>query len=58
MEWLIEVTGLPFDILILVLLAVAGAFAGLCRLHCGWWGPNFCSRYAINQPSAEYGLRQ
>ena len=28
MEWLIEVTGLPFDILILVLLAVAGAFAG------------------------------
>ena len=28
MEWLIAVTGLPFDILILVLLAVAGAFAG------------------------------
>ena len=28
MEWLITVTGLPFDILILVLLAVAGAFAG------------------------------
>ena len=28
MEWLIEVTGFPFDILILVLLAVAGAFAG------------------------------
>ena len=28
MEWLIEVTGLPFDILILILLAVAGAFAG------------------------------
>ena len=28
MEWLIEVTGLPFDILILVLLAVAGTFAG------------------------------
>ena len=28
MEWLIEVTGLPFDILILILLAIAGAFAG------------------------------
>ena len=28
MEWLIAVTGLPFDILILILLAVAGAFAG------------------------------
>ena len=28
MEWLIEVTGLPFDILIRVLLAVAGAGAG------------------------------
>ena len=28
MEWLVEVTGLPFDILILILLAVAGAFAG------------------------------
>ena len=28
MEWLFEVTGLPFDILILILLAVAGAFAG------------------------------
>ena len=28
MEWLIAVTGIPFDILILVLLAIAGAFAG------------------------------
>ena len=28
MEWLIEVTGLPLDILLLVLIAVAGAFAG------------------------------
>ena len=28
MQWLIVVTGLPFDILILILLAVAGAFAG------------------------------
>ena len=28
MERLIEVTGLPFDILILILLAIAGAFAG------------------------------
>ena len=35
MEWLIEVTGLPFDILILILLAVAGVFAGFVDLHCG-----------------------
>ena len=56
--WLIEVTGLPFDILILVLLAVAGAFAGFVDSIVGGGGPNLCSCYAINQPSAEYGLRQ
>lgn len=28
MDWLISITGLPYDIMILVLLAVAGAFAG------------------------------
>ena len=28
MEWMVAITGLPTDILILVLLAIAGAFAG------------------------------
>ena len=28
MEWLIAITGLPYEVMILILLAVAGAFAG------------------------------
>ena len=40
MEWLIAVTGLPFDILILVLLAVAGAFAGFVDSIVGGGGLN------------------
>jgi len=28
MEWLIAITGLPYEVMILILLAVAGSFAG------------------------------
>ncbi len=51
MEWLITVTGLPFDILILVLLAVAGAFAGFVDFHCRRGRPHFCTCHVINKSS-------
>ena len=52
MEWLIEVTSLPFDILIPILLAVAGAFAGFVDSIVGGGGLHFCPSYVINKPSA------
>ncbi len=52
MEWFVEVTGLPFDILILILLAVAGAFAGFVDSIVGGGGLHFCTSYVINKSSA------
>ena len=28
MDWILSITGLPYDLAILILLAIAGAFAG------------------------------
>ena len=51
MEWFIAVTGLPFDILILVLLAVAGAFAGFVDSIVGGGGLISVPASVINKSS-------
>ena len=50
MEWLIAITGLPYEVMILILLAVAGSFAGFVDSIVGGGGLISCLLYTSPSP--------